>query len=179
MLHIVLERDEVYNERLQEFQLRASETLTFEHSLVSLSKWESFWELPFINTEKTTEQTRWYIKAMCLDEAVTDETLARLKVEDVQTLQAYIESKMTATWFAEDPNRVRKNEVITAEVIYYMMIGLSIPFECQHWHLNRLLTLIQVCSEKNAPKKKMSRRDIAQKNRDLNAQRLAQYNTSG
>lgn len=170
--------DELYNEETQTFEPGPVFHLELEHSLVSLSKWESNFEKPFLGvTKKTAEETLWYIIAMS-SRNVSPEVFNRLSQKNVEDVNAYIQSKQTATWFAAEPAK-KNTEVITAELIYYWMISLNIPFECQHWHLNRLLTLIQVINEKNKPQKKMSQREIAARNRKLNAERQAKLGTTG
>lgn len=180
MLEIHIPKRELYDEVEKEFVDQPEVTIVLEHSLVSLSKWESKWEIPFLDDKPMSdEQTLDYIRCMTLTENVPHEAYNRLTNDNLQAVSEYINAKMTATWFSERQSKGKK-EIITAELIYYWMISLTIPFECQHWHLSRLLTLVRVCNEKNQPAdKKLSKSEIASRNRALNAQRRAQMKTSG
>lgn len=180
MLRIVIPLSEVYDERKNEFATAEGLTVDLEHSLFSLSKWESKWEIPFLRDEKmTSEQLLDYIRMMCLGEIPADKDLIRLTDKEFGLINEYINSKQTATWFNERDEPKGRKEVVTAEIIYYWMVSLGIPFECQYWHLGRLLTLIKVCSYKNAPKKKMGRSEILSQQRDLNQLRRQQMGTTG
>ena len=180
MLTITVPGIEFFDESTEKFSSSEGYVLNLEHSLVSLSKWESFWEKPFLGgQDKTSEETLWYVVAMSQGKIPPEEILQRLSDENMDQINAYLTAKMTATWFADRPNQRPNQEVITAELIYYWMITLNVPMECQHWHLNRLLTLIRVCNEKNQPAKKMNKSEMIQKRRELNAQRMSKYGTRG
>lgn len=180
MLRITVQPAEFYNEGTRKFVALEGLDLVLEHSLVSVSKWESKHEIPFLGTTaKTEEQVLDYINMMVLGNDHPENIAERFSDDNVKEVGAYIDAKMTATWFNEGRQKGGNREVITAEIIYYWMISLGIPFECQEWHLERLLTLIKVCSYKNAPKQKMSAKEAAAQQRALNAQRRAQFRTSG
>lgn len=180
MLILVVPGIEMFDDHVQEFTTRGDVTLELEHSLVSLSKWESIYEKPFLGEgEKTTEEVLGYVKAMTLTPKVPEEIFHKLSEENVTAINEYIDAKMTATWFNDAPGAPKSREVITSEVIYYWLIAFQIPFECERWHLNRLFTLIRVCNIKQAKPEKMSRAEIAARNRELNAQRRAQWGTQG
>lgn len=182
MLHLTIPETEQFDNATQEFVTLEAVQLEFEHSLVSLSKWESKWETPFLSSkDKTDEQTVDYIHMMCLTPGVTPEDLNRLTDSNLSEINRYITASMTATWFNEPKTDKSSTQAITAEIIYYWMVSLNIPFECENWHLNRLITLVKVINQKNAPEKKqkMGKQSLAAQRREMNAQRKAQLNTTG
>ena len=181
-IHIDVPASEFFDETKQQFIQVEAASLNLEHSLVSVSKWESRWCKAFLGKqEKTTEETIDYIRCMTLTQNVDPlvyEVIARNK-ELVEKITTYINSPMTATTIRENPNEPKSHEIITSELIYYWMIALQIPVEFQKWHLNRLLTLIRVCNVKNKPPKKMTQREIMARNTSLNAARKRQLHTKG
>ena len=180
MLTITIPATEEFDEIKGEFVYTKEQTLQLEHSLISISKWESKWCKSFLSKQdKTAEEVIDYIKCMTLNSNIDESVYRCLTQANLNTINEYIGAPMTATYFSEDKNGKNNKEVITSELIYYWMISLQIPFECQKWHLNRLLTLIRVCNVKNAPPKKMSRRDVMSRNASLNAARRKQLNTKG
>lgn len=180
MLRITIPAVEQWDEIKQEFVFTKEQTLSLEHSLVSLSKWESKWCKVFLTKDnKTSEETLDYIKFMTLTQNVDSEVYNYLTNGNISEINEYIEAPMTATYFSDEKTGKTSREQITAELIYYWMIALNIPFECQKWHLNRLLTLIKVCNIKNQPPKKRSKKDIMSRNAALNAARKKQLNTKG
>lgn len=183
MLVIEVVLQEGYDEQQGKFVVTESFKLEMEHSLASMSKWESFFEKPFLGRsekdEKTVEEIMWYVQAMTLTPDVPPEVYAKLSKENIEAIDRYISASMTATTFREATNQKQSREIITAELIYYWMISLNIWIECENWHLNRLLALIRVCNIKNAPPKKMSKSEMLAQRRALNNQRREQMKTRG
>ena len=177
--------DEKYDEENNEFiytTIAKEETLELEHSLASVSNWESKWCKSFLFTkDKTTEEVLDYIKCMTITPNVDPKIYNRITDDNIRKINEYIDAPMTATTFSDSKRKNKKTnrEIITAEVIYYWMVTLNIPFECDKWHLNRLIALVKVCSIKNNPPKKMSQREIMSQNSALNAIRKQQLNTKG
>ena len=179
MLQITIPATETWDESKQEFNHTKERTLQLEHSLVSLSKWEAKWCKPFLSKkDKTYEETIDYIRCMTITQNVDSDIYYCLSNENLEQINNYINSPMTATFFSNTNSSVTR-EIITSEIIYYWMIALNIPFECKKWHLNRLLTLIRVCEIKNAPPKKRSPQEIMSQNAALNAARRAELNSKG
>ena len=179
MLKITVPEMEFYDEDNNEFIMFNEQVLQLEHSLVSISKWESKWHIPFLDgKDKTLEQIIDYVRCMTITQNVKPEVYNRLTEDNLKAINDDIENPMTATTFS-DINQRPSREIITSEIIYYWMVSFNIPFECQKWHLNKLLTLIKVCNIKNSPPKKMSRQEILSRNRALNEARKKNLNTMG
>lgn len=155
--------------------------LHLEHSLVSLSKWESKHEKPFFSTEQISpEENIAYVEDMLLGSPPDGDWISRLSVEHFTTITNYINSKQTATWFRRQENAPKPREIVTSELVYYWMISFNIPFApCETWHFNRLMTLIEICGVKQTKPKKMSRQALAEEMRRLNAERRERLGTTG
>ncbi len=180
MLQIIISPVEQWDEEKQMFVYTKRHVLQLEHSLVSLSKWESHWNRAFLSKRpKSFEETIDYVKCMTLTQNVDPNVYTCLTNDNIANINDYIKAPMTATYFSEETKGTIGREQVTAELIYYWMIALNIPFECQKWHLNRLLTLIRVCSIKNRPPKRMNKRELLRRNSDLNAARRKRFNTKG
>lgn len=187
MLSLIIGAEEQFNEKKNEFIPPNPFELKLEHSLLSLSKWESIWKIPFLHTideitgkdKKTDEQIISYIKCMTLNKNVPDEVYDRITQIELDKIVSYINVDQTATWFSSEENTSSGKQIVTSELIYYWMVALQIPWEAQKWHLSRLYTLIQICNVKSNTKKKMSKTDIMARNRRLNEARKAKLNTRG
>jgi hypothetical protein len=180
MLHVTIPKNEAYDEASNEFIYFKGQTLQLEHSLVSISKWESKWHKAFLTkTDKTYEETIDYIRCMTLTQNVDPNSYRFLTNENIEEVNRYISDSMTATTFREENENRSNRDIVTSEIIYHWMIALNIPPEYQKWHLNRLLTLIKVCNIKSQPPKKRSKRDIMSQNAALNAARRKSLNSKG
>lgn len=180
MLEVVIPGTELYDEATNLFSETKPQTLLLEHSLLSISKWESKWKKPFLSKEPRTRiESADYIRCMTLNKNVDPAVYSRIPQEVFEIVNDYIDDDMTATTISNRRSGAGGRERTTSELIYYWMISLDIPFECQKWHLNRLFTLIQICNIKNGPQKKMSNRQVYEQQRALNASRRKSYNTSG
>lgn len=181
MLQITIPAKEFWDEEKEEFVISGKEqTLQLEHSLVSISKWESKYCKPFLSKEsKTNAETIEYIKCMTITQNINPDVYDRLTNSNIEEIENYIENPMSATTFHNITNQSGSGEQVTSELIYFWMVSYNIPMECQKWHINRLLALIRICNIKNAPPKKMSRRETASQYAALNAARRRKYNTKG
>ena len=184
MLELYIQPMELYNEELGEFVSTRAQTLQLEHSLISLSKWEAKWKKPFMSQDMTTitnEEVLDYIRCMTISSNIDPMVYYSIGSDRkmIEQIKDYIQDPHTATTIKQKPGRGRSREIITAELIYYWMVELGIPFECQKWHLGRLLTLIEVCSIKQTPEKKMSQAETFSQNKSLNALRRAKMGSRG
>lgn len=178
-LKITVPEIEVYDEKRNEFVYVKEQTLSLEHSLVSISKWEAKWQKPFLSNEKKTEEeSRDYIRCMTLTQNVDPAIYAFMPNSIMQIIYAYVNNPMTATTFREEQKKPSK-EVITSELVYYWMTALNIDIKCEKWHFNRLLTLIRVCNIKNTPPKKYSKSEWLRRQNELNASRRRALHTKG
>ncbi len=180
MLKIVIPTSELFDERTQTFINIKEQTLSLEHSLVAFSKWESKWRKPFLSKKpKTAIEFADYIRCMTLTQNVNPQVYTVIPLDIFRQVSAYIDAPMTATTFPPSRKRGSGHEIVTSEIIYYWMVSYGIPFECQKWHLNRLLTLIKVCHAKNQQPEKIPRAELLARNRALNAARRKKWNTRG
>ena len=175
MLEIEL-KPEYWDEKKEQFVRTEGQLLHFEHSLYTISKWEAKWKKPFLNSKKTDEELIDYIRCMC-QEPLTDDLMSILAIDNIDQINDYILDSMSASKITNKDTKGGRRTV-TSELIYYWMTALNIPWECQHWHLNRLLKLIEVCNAENNPKK-MSKDEIRRQNRELNDARRKALKTKG
>lgn len=184
MLEITIPAKELFDSKTNSFiPAGKPTTLQLEHSLLSISKWESKWRKPFLGDgselrHMTPEEFISYVKDMTITKNVNPNVYFNLTAENQRDIYNYISAPMTATTFSDTPSTGSK-QVVTAEIIYWEMTQLNIPFECQKWHLNRLMTLIRVCSIKQQKPEKMPYKDMVAQRKALNAQRKARNHSRG
>lgn len=182
MLELTVPAGELWDEENCCFILTKETRLNMEHSLVSISKWEAIWQVAFLSqTSPTQEQMISYAKCMTLTQNVDENVYRVMTAKNIEDIYTYINNPMSATRIRRVETKrsgVKANKV-TSELIYFWMVQDGIPFECQKWHLNRLLNLIEIYNIKNSGGKKMSKNDIFKQNSSLNAQRRRQLNSLG
>ena len=179
---LVIPGRELYNEEQNEFFTTKDTVLQLEHSLISISLWESKWHKAYLKRDdkRTLEETIDYVRCMTLNKGVDPNVYYNITDKEFDKILSYIENPMTATTINMRSNRPPSREIVTSELVYYWMIELGIPFDpCQKWHFNRLMTLIDVCNAKQSPGKNMSKRDIMKQNHALNQARKAKHGTRG
>lgn len=170
----------LFNEATNEFFDIRETYITMEHSLVSISKWESKWHIPYLGpTPKTLEQSIDYLRCMTITQNVQPGIYNYIPESEMKRIKEYIEDPMTATKFREEEGKGKTKKSITSDYLYFCMVSYNVPVEFEKWHLNRLLTLLQVCSEENKPKKKRSKRSLTSDYAALNAARRAKMGTKG
>lgn len=180
MYHVEVPDREFFDEGLSRFVKIEGGSFDIEHSLAAVAEWESKWKVPFLSgAKRTIEESLDYIRCMTLTPGVNPAIYKKLDNKTLGEINKYIEDKHTATKIKRTGPKGSNGGLITSEVIYYWMTTFNIPWECERWNLNRLLTLIEVCSEKSKPQKKMKNRDVLAQNRALNNARRAQYGTRG
>lgn len=175
MKTITIPAAELFDESTNEYIYTRETTIKIEHSLVSVSKWEAKWEIPFLSTKMTREQSIDYIRCMTITQNVDPNIYKAIPTSLLNEVNKYIDSKQTATWFNDKKNGPHRQRTVTSELIYYWMIACGIPFECEKWHLNRLVTLIRVCQEESKPSKQMT----LEERKALNNARRQKYRTKG
>lgn len=179
MLKITIPAAELFDGQENFIQVK-EQTLQLEHSLVSLSKWESKWHKAYLSRKKKTPaESRDYVRCMTLTQNVNPNVYLALTPALLRQVNAYIDDPMTATTFPKGFKKSGSQETVTAEIIYYWMICYNIPFECQKWHLNRLLTLINVCNAKGQKPQKIPQSELRAQYRAINAANKKKFNTRG
>ena len=180
MIQVTIPGGEIFDSETNEFINFKTTTLSLEHSLLSISKWEAKHKKPFLKkADRSAEEILDYIACMSITQNVDPRIFRKIPANEIRRVGRYIEDPMTATTFNEESPKNNKSQTVTSELIYYWMIAYNIPFECQKWHINRLLTLIRICGIKNAPPKKTSKAEMMRRRSQLNAERRSKLHTKG
>lgn len=183
MIHIEIPETESWDEKKEEFvTTNPAVSVSLEHSLLSVSKWESRYCIPFLSNsgEMTDEQTKYYLQCMLVDESQDPSVISRIPAKELRRISEYINFRATATTFPQRTSTAgHPHELITSELIYYWIVAFNIDFCVESWNLNRLLTLIRICTVKQEKPKPRSRAEMAAERSRLNAERKARLNTTG
>ncbi len=180
MIKIAVPDTEYYDEQTETFEYVKGCTLKLEHSLISISKWESKWKKPYLSeVSKSYEEKLDYIRCMTINNVDDSRVYSSIPISDIERIYKYINDPMTATTFNEKKKSPRSKQTVTSELIYYWMVYWGIPFEAEKWHINRLISLIRICNIKGQRPEKMSNREIMSQNHSLNKARRAKFHTRG
>lgn len=180
MLRIEIPETNLFNETTFDVIHVPAQTLKLEHSLLSIHRWESKWHKSYLSTKQlTSEENLDYIRCMCIDPNVNQVVFQTLRNADFKRIRAYIDDPMSAVKYHDDPNKKKRSRYMTSETIYGWMVSYGIPFECEKWHLNQLLALIEICGRQNTPRKKADKRAIAMRYADINKARKAKTGSKG
>jgi len=182
MITITIPDKEYFNENTNEYFIIPGKTIVMEHSLYAIRHWEAKWHKPYLDAKHTFEEGIDYFRFMTITKNVDPRTYYNMSQENVKLLTEYMKDAMTATTFKQIKRRTktgRKNRLTTCELIYYWMAMNNIPFDCDKWHFNQLMTLIHVCSEEQLPPEKMSQREIFEYNKSINERNRARFNSKG
>ena len=180
MIQVTIPGGELFDPKTNEFINFKTTTVSLEHSLISISKWEAKWKKSFFkNEERSLDEIIDYIACMCVTPNVDPRIFHKISSKEVKKVSDYISDPMTATTFHDLEDHKANKQTVTSELVYYWMIAYNIPFECQKWHINRLLTLIRICGIKNAPPKKISKAEMMRKRAQVNAERRSRLHTKG
>lgn len=154
--------------------------LQFEHSLRSLSKWESIHKVPWLNgVQKTPSEMLDYYQCMMLSPKLDPNLVYALEPEQMEELTKYINTDQTASSIPSQGPPQHNPEITTSELVYFWMVALKINWEAQDWHFSRLMMLIQITSFKQQPPKKRPMREVITDMRAENERRLKLFKTSG
>lgn len=187
----VIPRREYFNNLTQEFIIIEEKRvppihLQLEHSLMSIAKWESKWHEPFLGREDMNgEKLLDYIRCMTINSQKDSGIYSLLPEDTVLEIIEYIHDPSSA-WEINPKKKGRKSrKATTAELIYYNMIQLGIPMECEKWHFNRLMALMDFCDCQGgshpgggSPQKR-SQREIMEMYRAMNERNRKKYNSKG
>lgn len=149
-------------------------TLKIEHSLDSISKWESKYKKPYLEQKEFTyDEFVYYIDCMILNRSeIPEDWVSMLTVDSAKEIQEYIEDYPSATIIkhGKDKNDAGKR-FITSELIYAYMAMSRVPFSADKWNIRRLLNLLEIIAIEQTPKKKVPKSQTLDRYRAMNKAR--------
>jgi hypothetical protein len=178
MLTLNVEGDEFFDSEKQMFFYTKPSLINLEHSLISVAKWEAHWKKPYLPSwsapgmQGPVEELD-YIRCMIIGK-FEEHIPALIQQNHLAEVRAYMLDSHTASVSHRIGKSETSKKTVTSELIYFWMIKFGIPFECEKWHFNRLLSLIDVCNLKEAElsgKNKMSAQESAEWRNQLNKKR--------